>query len=252
MKSRIKIKTADEIKIMQEGGRILADVKARLESEVKEGVNAEYIDKLAEDLILKLGAKPSFKMVKGYYWTTCVNLNEGVVHGIPKKEVVFRKGDIVSVDVGVFFRGFHTDTSFSKGIEMDANKLSFLKVGKYALNKAINEAKVGNYVYDISYAIESSLTENNLNPIKGLVGHGVGRELHEDPQIPCLVYQKRNETEVFLEGNVIAIEVMYTTGSGDIMLMDDGWTISTKDGKISALFEDTICITNNGPLILTD
>src|SRR3990172_7630857 len=142
MVNRIVIKTSEEMKIMAEGGAKLARVKNSLKKEIKAGVNANDIESLATELIIKKeGAKPSFRMVPGYNWTTCVNINEGVVHGIPKKEIVFKIGDIVSVDVGLFYKGFHTDTSFSVGIGVDETAKKFLKTGKGALEKAIDQAK---------------------------------------------------------------------------------------------------------------
>jgi methionyl aminopeptidase len=250
--SRIEIKSPSEIKIMQEGGEKLARVKKALEEKIDEGVNAYEIEELACWLIRKEGAEESFKKVPGYHWATCINVNEGVVHGIPKKEVVFKKGDIVSVDCGVYYKGFHTDTSFTKGIKLDAHRARFLDSGREALKRALEEAKYGNRVYDISKAIESVLELNNLNPVKVLVGHGVGRQLHEAPQIYCYTFGRREESPRIPDGAVLAIEVMYSEGTGEVKIGKDGWTISTSDGTISGLFEDTIAVTKKGSLVLTD
>ena len=248
----IIVKTPSEIKIMQEGGRRLAGVKHKLFDEVVEGVSAEIIEQITCRLIAKERGKPSFKMVPGYRWATCVNINEGVVHGIPKKEIVFKKGDVVSVDLGMFYRGFHTDTSFSVGLNTDPEITDFLETGEEALRSAIKSAIIGNRIYDISFAIESILKNNGYSPVKALVGHGVGRNLHEEPQIPCFIDgAERNQSPEIPEGAVLAIEVMYSTGSADVVLDDDGWTIKTADGKISALFEETVAVTKRGPKILT-
>jgi methionyl aminopeptidase len=249
--NKIKIKRPEEIKKMMEGGRKIGSIKAKLMAAIKEGVNAEEINSLAEKFIGKAGGKPSFKMVPGYSWATCINVNDGVVHGIPKKDVVFKKGDIVSVDIGMFYQGFHTDTSFSIGIEPDQKTQRFLSVGRKALENAIGETVAGNRVFDISKAIQSSIEPKGDSVIKALVGHGIGRDLHEGPQVPCFVKGKRDKSPKIPEGAVLAIEVMYAMGGSDLVLSDDGWTISTRDGKISALFEETVAVTVNGPLILT-
>lgn len=250
--SGLHIKTPGEVEIMAEGGRKLKEVKVRLQEAVVVGANAYDIDKIAEEAISKLGGKPSFKMVPGYHWTTCINVNDGIVHGIPRRDIVFKKGDIVSVDVGLYFKGFHVDTSFSVGLSLDNKTKSFLEVGQEAFNRAVKETRIGNRVYDISKAIESTLKKANLSPVRALVGHGVGRSLHEEPQIPCFTYGKRGDSLKIIEGMVLAIEVMYSKGSGDVSLAEDGWTIVTSDGTISALFEDTIAVTQKGPKVLTD
>lgn len=245
-------KNSREIKVMAEGGRKLASIKKRLLAEVKEGVRASEIEELADSMIKKEGGKASFKMVPGYKWATCVNVNEGVVHGIPKKEIIFRKGDLVSVDVGFFHKGYHTDTSFSVGISPDFEMEKFISAGRRALDAAISQVKIGNRIYDISKAIETSLNSQNYVPVKALVGHGIGEDLHEDPQIPCFTNGERGKSLEISEGGVFAIEVMYSKGTGNVGISKDGWTISTTDGKISGLFEDTVAVTKEGPLVLTE
>ena len=244
--TKIPIKTPDEIEVMREGGRKLVKVKKELLEAVKEGVRASEIDNLADKLIEKEGGEASFKMVSGYSWATCVNINEGVVHGIPKKEIVFKRNDVVSVDVGMFYKGFHTDTSFTKAIGSNPNLERFLGSGRSALEKAIQEARIGNRIYDISQAIESTMRKNGYSPIRALVGHGVGRALHEEPQVPCFTNGNREESPEIPLGAVFAVEVMYAMGSPDVKIASDGWTISTQDGKIAGLFEDTIIVTEKG------
>ena len=146
MDKRIELKTKDEIIIMAEGGRKLSRIKESLKKKIRLGVSAYEIEVSATELILKEGCRPSFKMVPNYNWSTCVNVNQGVVHGIPKKEIIFKKGDIVSVDIGVFYKGFHTDTSFTLGIELNAKKQKFLEAGKKALNKAVEKVRIGNRI----------------------------------------------------------------------------------------------------------
>jgi len=247
----ITIKSRREIEIMREGGRRLSEIKHNLMSMVKEGVSAWEIEEEADKQIVRLGGRPSFKMVPGYHWATCINVNEGIVHGIPKKETVFKNGDLVSVDLGMFFEGFHTDTSFSLLIGKDKNKEEFLKAGKEALDLAIDNARAGKRIYHISKAIEDRLEKSGLNAVRSLFGHGIGKELHEEPQIPGFVYTEAQNTPEIKVGMVFAIEVIYVLGSEQLVIEKDGWTISTQDGKISALFEDTVAVTPQGPLVIT-
>lgn len=250
--SKINIKTSEEIEIMKEGGKKLFEIRNALAAKVAEGVSAMEIEELALKLIKASGGESSFKMVPGYKWCTCINVNEGIVHGIPKKEMIFKKGDLVSIDVGLFYKGFHTDTSTTVLLGSDKEKEKMLHVGKKALECAISQAVVGNKVYDISKAIEDVLIGAKLTPIRALTGHGVGRHLHESPFVPCFTKGDSRSLNIPLEaGLVLAIEVMYAKGSPEIMVEKDGWTISTQDGKISALFEETVGITKSGPVVLT-
>ena len=251
MKEEINIKTPSEIKLMMEGGKKLGRIKKKLIEAIKEGVSAKIINRLAEELIEKEGGKASFKMVDGYSWGTCVNVNDGIVHGIPHESIIFKNGDIVSVDVGIYYKGFHTDMSFTVGISPSESINSFLSVGKVALKRAIEACRSGNRVYDISKEIEETLEKSKLSPIKTLVGHGIGRDLHEAPQIPCFTKGKRQNTPEIVEGAVFAVEVMYAQGSPETVMGSDGWTISAQDGKIAALFEETVAVTGSGPVVLT-
>jgi methionyl aminopeptidase len=248
---KVNVKTPAEVAIMAEGGKKLSTVKNQLMSMVKVGVSADEIEKAATQGIIDQGGSPSFKMVPGYSWSTCINVNDGIVHGIPHKSIVFAKGDMVSVDLGMFYKGFHTDTSFSVYLGDDSRVREMYKVGQKALKNAIDEARVGNKLGDISYAIEKALRSAKLNPVEALVGHGVGRNLHEYPPIPCFVSGATSESIDIEAGFVLAIEVMYTLGKPDLVTDSDGWTIRTKDGKISALFEETVAVTATGPFVLT-
>lgn len=248
---KIKLKNPDEIKIMAEGGKILAEIKKKLIKEVKAGVTAAEIDELAFKLIKEAGVKPSFTTVGDYKWATCINVNDGVVHGIPHPTKVFKDGDVVSVDVGILHKGFHTDTSLSTAINPTPEVKKFLSVGRRAFDKALSKARVGNHIYDISKAMQEEVEAAGYNVIRALVGHGVGRELHEEPQIPCFVPGRITESPKIVEGMVIAIEVMYVMGSPLVEQDLDGWTIVTRDGKIAGLFEDTVAILASGPKVLT-
>lgn len=248
---KVTLKTPEQIEIMAKGGKILSETKKYLYKLVEPGVSAWEIEVAADKFIKDQGAFPSFKKVPGYSWATCVNVNTGVVHGIPKKETVFEKGDVVSVDVGVYLDGFHTDSAITKYLGKDPKIVKFLEIGRKSLKAAIKEAKEGNTIGDISKAYEKVLFQANLNPIWSLTGHGVGRDLHEDPYVPCFYSNSASERVKIAKGMTLALEVMYTEGNGDLVLDRDGWTLRTKDAKISALFEETVAITDKGTIILT-
>ncbi len=250
--TKIVPKTKAEIKIMAEGSNKLGEIKNILAKEIEIGKNAMQIETLAVKLISKAGGKASFKMVPKYLWATCVNVNEGVVHGIPKKSIIFKKGDVVSVDVGLYYKGFHTDTSFSVGLDVDAKTEKFLVTGKKALEKAIGKAKVEGRIYDLSKAMQDTVEGSGYKVVRALVGHGIGKKLHEDPHIPCFIESKRLETPEIPEGATFAIEIMYSLGDSSVIVGSDGWTISTRNGKIASLFEETVVVTKNGPLVLTE
>jgi methionyl aminopeptidase len=247
----IKIKTLEEIEIMKEGGAKLGRVKRALMAAVKPGVSSLDIENLAVKLIKEEGAEGSFNKEPGYYWMTCINVNEGIVHGIPNKGLVFKNGDLVSIDVGLYYKGFHLDTSVSVGIKLSPENQKFFNIGPTALERAIAKAKPGNYIYDISEAIESTVEGAGYSTIKALVGHGVGRKLHEDPQIPCFVPGRITDSPIIEPGMVLAIEVMYAQGSDKVHILEDGWTIAMRDGKMSGLFEDSVAITEKGSIVLT-
>ena len=247
----IKIKTETEMEIMAEGGAKLGRVKKILAEAVKAGVTAMDVEELAMKSIKAEGAEASFSKVPGYHWATCINVNEGLVHGIPTKDLIFKKGDIVSIDVGIFYKGFHTDTSITVGIDLSPEAKKFLNVGQETLNKALKAVKEGNHIYDISKVIEDEIEGAGYSTIKALVGHGVGKELHEDPQIPCFVPGKIEDSPIIKRGMVLAVEVMYALGSDKVEMLEDGWTIAMRDGKISGLFEDSIAVTEKGPRVIT-
>lgn len=246
------IKSAKELEIMRQGGKRLHEIKLQLMEKVKVGTTAREIDTLAEKLILKNGGKPSFKMVEGYKWSTCVNLNQGIVHGIPHKSIFFKSGDLVSIDLGMFYNGFHTDTSVSVSLDPTPEVRRFLYAGKEAFRIAVNTIIPNrSYVYDISKNIQDTLFKYGYNPVLDLTGHGIGKNLHEEPYIPCFVDGDREKTPKILSGIALAVEVMYTAGKPELIKETDGWTISTKDGKISGLFEDTVIVTDDGFQIIT-
>ncbi len=246
----IPIKTPEEIAVMAEGGRILAQTLQKVLAKVAAGVTTAQLDKDAEELIIKAGAKPSFKMEKDYRHATCMCVNDMVVHGVPSGYQL-QNGDILGVDLGVYFEGFHTDASWT--IEVKSQKfIKFLKTGEEALNEAVEKCVVGNHIGDISKIIQEIVEGNGYSCVKQLVGHGVGRELHEDPEIPCYLRGSVANTPEIKTGMVLAVEVIYNQGKSPVVYANnDGWTIVTRDGLPSALFEYTVVITPNGPRILT-
>ncbi len=246
---KLTIKTEGEIKIMARGGQILGNIRDTLAFAVKPGIRTMDLEKMASDMIEKAGGKASFKMVPGYYWATCINLNDVVVHGIPD-ETVIRDGDKVGIDVGLFYKGYHTDTATTVIVNSNSNK--FLDTGKLALKTAIEQAKPGKRVADISKAIQETVEAAGYSAVRALTGHGVGKNLHEEPAIPCFVVGKYEHSQVLQTGMVLAIEVMYNAGIFEVVYKnDDGWTIATADGKISGLFEQTVALAQSGPVILT-
>jgi methionyl aminopeptidase len=256
----IDYKTPKDIEIMRRGGLILSQVLFAVMDALKPGVTEIEIDRLAEKMILEQGGKPGFKKVKGYHHTVCISTNDVVVHGIPGK-YKFKAGDVVGVDCGVFYNGFHTDMSetirFSKLSSLeDSNHKSdeidrFLEIGKKALKDGIAAAKVGNRIGHISKAIQDRVEGNGYAIVRSLIGHGVGRELHEAPEVPGYLVRDIAKTPLLKEGMTIAIEVIYNMGKPDVMLAADGWTIRTTDGALAGLFERTIALTKAGPLQLT-
>ena len=239
-----------KIKLMQEGGRLLASIKNQLGDMVKPGVTPLDIEHRANELIIKTGGQPSFKMVPNYHHATCVNVNDSLVHGIPTKQP-FKDGDLVSIDLGLFYKGYHTDTSITVVAGTSSPKLqTFINIGYKALDAAIKVALPGNRISDISRAIQTTIEAASYSVIRDLTGHGIGANLHEDPYIPNFVDPNHHDSSLY-PGQTIAIEPMYSMGSYQIKIESDDWTISSVDGSLTALVEDTIAITLNGPIILT-
>ena len=248
---REKLKEANKNKAMQEGGAILSKIRRTIENAIAPGIKLIQLNELAEKRIEKAGGKPSFKMVPGYGFSTCITVNEGVVHGIPTKQKI-RDGDLVSIDMGLYYQGFHTDAATTVIAGKPSRKdLKFLEVGKQALKKAIRKAIAGNYIGDISRAIQSTVESAGYTCSRTLTGHGIGGKLHEEPPVPCVLTEEIRKTPILKKGQTLAIEVIYTQGSHELSLEDDRWTLITKDGKKAALFEETVLITEKGPLVLT-
>lgn len=218
----------------------------------KEGVNLLDIEKKANELIDETGGEAGFKKVADYKWATCLNVNKSIVHGIPQ-DYILQNADVFSLDIGLFYKGFNTDMCNTKtiGNKKDKKIKKFLKTGKEALKKAVETATPGKYIGHISQKIQNIIEGAGYNCARNLTGHGIGRELHEDPNIPCILKDKIKSTPKLRKGMALAIEVIYTIGKPQLTLAKDGWTIEAVDGKITSVFEETIALTNSGVRILT-
>lgn len=250
-----------QLDLMRKSGEITAKaLKAVLEA-AKPGVTLKQLDELAEAEIRKLGATPGFMTVPGYSWTTCMNLNNEVVHGIPR-EIALKEGDIFSCDIGAMYQGWHTDAAWTvivgheagvKGQEKDENlesKLRFLKAGEEAMWQGIAQARSGNRIGDIGAAMQKVVEGAGYSVVRSLVGHGIGKKLHEDPEVPG--FGKPGRGLPLKKNMTIAIEAIYNQGSPDVILDNDGWTILSKDGSLGGLFEMTLIIKDDEAEVLTD
>lgn len=245
----ISIKSEREIELMIVAGRIVYETHQHIKNMVKPGVSLLQIDAEAEKFILSKGATPSFKGYEGFPNATCISVNEEVVHGIPSNRKL-KNGDIVSIDIGANYKGYHGDSAWSYAVgNIDDDKKYLMEHTKKALFEGIKEVKPGNHVGDIGYAVEKYANAHHLGIVRELVGHGVGNNVHEDPDVPN--YGNRHTGPVLKEGMVIAIEPMLNLGSDDIVVKDNDWTITTLDKKPSAHFEHTVLVTKDGYQILT-
>ncbi|MCK5084651.1 MAG: type I methionyl aminopeptidase [Candidatus Pacebacteria bacterium] len=254
-KQKINIKSKSEIEIMRESGKILAEILQLLASKVEPGISGDELEKITEKEIEKYNVIPSFKNyrisknIAPFPSALCFSINDEIVHGFPFGKVI-KEGDIVSIDMGVKYKGFHSDSACTVGagkINKKAKKL--IKVTKESLFKGIEQVKPGNRTGDIGYAVQKHAEKNGFSVVRNLVGHGVGRSIHEPPEIPN--FGSRRTGLKLYPGMTFAIEPMLNEGNYYIKCDNDGWTIRTKDGKLSAHFEHTVAVTNNGCEILT-
>lgn len=234
---------------MKQAGQICAEALKSVLANVDVGVSCAYLDEIAEHEITSRGATASFKTVDDYKWTICTTVNDQVVHGIPT-DYRLKEGDILGIDIGAYFRGLHSDMAISVPVgKVSPKAQKFLDVGYKTLKKAISKARPGTRIGDVSATIQQNIEEAGYSPVRNLTGHGVGRELHEEPMVPC--FGKKGMGPVILENMVLAIEVIYAEGSHELKLTGDGWTFATKDGSLGGLFEQTVAVTKNGPEVLT-
>ncbi len=246
----INIKNEEEIQIMQEGGKILAQLLEEIQNLLKPGVTTYELDKFGYEFIISKGAKPSFLHYNGFPSSLCISLNEVLIHGIPRQDIILKETDVVSIDAGVYYKGFHTDAArtFTIG-KVDKNILKMIEITEKSFFEGIKFAKEGNRLTDICSAIEKTVVKAGFFVVKEYVGHGIGRRLHEEPSIPN--YGKPGNGPVLKRGMVFAIEPMVLQKSPRVTTRSDGWTVAATNGLITTHYENTIAITENEPIILT-
>lgn len=250
-------KTAAELEKMRDSGRLVAKILAELSSMVKEGINTLELEAAAEKMIAGAGARPAFK---GYFvpavgarypYVLCISVNDEIVHGMPSAKRILKKGDIVSIDTGVELNGYYGDSAVTVPVaEVGEETSRLLKVTREALDLAIDKVRVGNRLFDICGTVERHVVSNGYSIVREYVGHGIGTQLHEEPQIPNYV-DRKNENPRLKEGMVLAIEPMVNAGKPESRVLADRWTAVTRDGSYSAHFEHCVAVTSNGPWVLT-
>ena len=245
----ITLKSKREIELLKEAGHIVYLTHQYLRPHIKAGIKTIELNQLAEDFIKSKGATPSFKGYEGFPYTLCISVNDEIVHGFPSDRIL-KDGDIISIDIGACYKGYHGDSAWTYTVGSVSDDAKYLlEHTEKALYEGIKQAKVGNRIGDIGYAIEKYAKEHNLGVVKELVGHGVGTSVHEAPDVPN--YGNKGTGPKIRNGMVIAIEPMLTLGSPDIYILDNDWTVVTADESLSAHFEHTIAITDEGVIILT-
>jgi methionyl aminopeptidase len=246
----VRINTPDEVERIRESSQIVGRCLLLLGKEVRPGVTTRELDRMAEEFIRAEGGEPAFKGYRGYPASICASINEEVVHGIPSGKRVLKEGDVISLDIGVKKAGFYGDAArtFAVG-SIDAKAQRLLEATERSLHAGIDQARPGGRVSDISSAIEREVKKSGFSVVRALVGHGVGRELHEEPQVPN--YGRMGEGPKLKEGMVLAIEPMVNAGTAEVLTLSDQWTVVTADRGLSAHFEHTVAIGADGPVILS-
>ena len=246
----ITIKSAREIELMSEAGRILEIVHEEMKKALHPGMSTKDIDRIGEEVIRSYGCIPSFLNYNGYPASICVSVNDEVVHGIPHKDHILYEGDIVSLDAGVIYKGYHADAARTYGVgKISDEAAKLIEVTKQSFFEGIKMAKDGNHLHDISNAIADYCESFGYGVVRDLVGHGIGKNLHEDPQIPNF-HQRRRGIKL-QKGMTLAIEPMVNAGTYEVAWLDDDWTVVSDDGSLSAHYENTVLITDGEPEILT-
>ena len=246
----VTIKSAREIELMREAGRLLAEVHDELAAFIKPGISTKDIDKLGEKLIREKGCIPNFLNYHGYPASVCVSVNDEVVHGIPSKHRILQEGDIVSLDAGLIYKGYHSDAARTYGVgNISKEAQQLIDVTRQSFFEGIKYAKAGNRLHDISNAIAAYAESFGYGVVRDLVGHGIGTELHEDPQIPN--FKQVRKGMKLVPGMTLAIEPMINAGTWEVCWLDDEWTVVSEDGSLSAHYENTVLITDGEPEILT-
>jgi len=246
----ISIKSAREIELMTEAGRILAIVHEELKKNLKPGMSTKDIDRLGEEVIRSYGCIPSFLNYNGYPASICVSVNDEVVHGIPTDQRILKDGDIVSLDAGLIYKGYHSDAARTYGVgEISSKAKELIKVTEECFFEGMKYAKEGNHLFDISAAIGRYANERGYGVVRDLCGHGIGSQLHEAPEVPN--YEMNRRGPKLRRGMTLAIEPMINVGTWEVEWLDDDWTVVTRDGSLSAHYENTVLITEDEPVLLT-
>ena len=246
----VSIKSSSEIKRMREAGRLLEQVHDELAKAIRPGVSTWEINKVGEDLIRRRGCVPNFLNYNGFPASFCTSVNEEVVHGIPSKDRILKEGDIISLDAGLIYKNYHSDAARTYGVgEISEESRQLIEVTRQSFFEGLKYAKAGKHLFEISGAIGAYAERFGYGVVRDLVGHGIGRKLHEEPQIPNFK-QKRRGMRLY-PGMTLAIEPMINEGRADVVWLDDDWTVVTEDGSRSAHYENTILITDGEPEILT-
>ena len=246
----VSMKSAREIELMREAGRLLSRVHDELGAAIRPGMSTLEIDRLGENLIRSFGCVPNFLHYNGYPASICVSVNDEVVHGIPKKDRILEEGDIVSLDAGLIYKGYHSDAARTHGVgKISPQAQQLIEVTRQSFFEGIKMAREGCHLHDISNAIDAYVSRFGYGIVRDLVGHGIGTSLHEDPQIPNFA-QKRKGVRL-QAGMTLAVEPMINAGGWEVDFLNDGWTVVTRDGSLSAHYENTILVTGGEPEILT-
>lgn len=250
MSKAIILKSPEEIRLMAKANAIVADTLVMLRQKIACGQSTWQLDQWAEDFARNQGGEPAFKGYRGFPGSLCVSINHEVVHGIPSRKVILHEGDIVSIDFGVKYQGYYGDAATSVAIgAISAEKERLLQVTEESLYKGIAQAVVGNRISDISIAVQTHVEKHGFSIVRQFVGHGIGKQLHEAPEIPN--YYRKESSPRLMAGMVLAIEPMVNLGGHEVKVLRDGWTVVTKDSQPSAHFEHSVAVTEQGPLILS-
>ena len=246
----IQLKNSLQIKEMKEAGRITGEALLLAREHVREGISTYELDKLIREHIERSGAKPSFLGYGGFPASACISINDEVIHGIPSKKRILQDGDIVKVDVGAFYRGFHGDAARTIPVgKVSDEALKLISVTRKSFFDGVNALKSGGRIGDVGSAIQNTVESNGFSVVKKYIGHGVGRELHESPDVPNFGTAGRGVR--LCSGMTLAIEPMVNIGGSEVIELDDGWTVKTRDGSLSAHYENTVALTSEGVMILT-
>lgn len=246
----VTIKSQHEIELMREAGKILAEVHDEMAKIIRPGISTMDINRKGEEVIRSYGCIPSFLNYNGYPASICVSVNEEVVHGIPNKKRILQEGDIVSLDAGVIYQGYHSDAARTHAVgEISEDNKRLIEITKQSFFEGIKYAKAGNHLYEISKAIQDFVESNGYSVVRDLVGHGVGKNLHEEPQIPN--FKPIGRGMKLREGMTLAIEPMVNAGDYEVWVLEDDWTVVAQDGLNSAHYENTILITDGEPELLS-